>query len=237
MKIGTLARRLQVEIDTRGINAKELSTLAGLNETAVRDILKGRSRNPRSDTVEKLAAALGLNSWELLTETASVAPTPVKADQPPSYNGSLTVGIIPVAGEEFACIARYDAALSAGPGSILEAEPEPLDYHLVNLQWLRAVTMTAPERLAIVQVYGNSMEPTLFNGDWILVDTGNKRLSAQGIFALRIGDSVWVKRIQPMLSTGQYRLHSDNDRYDAEDVAEEALEPIGRVVTLLSRKM
>jgi transcriptional regulator with XRE-family HTH domain len=41
-----------------GFNQKSLARFAGLNETAVRDILKGRSKNPRLDTLEALARAL-----------------------------------------------------------------------------------------------------------------------------------------------------------------------------------
>ena len=54
---------LQHEIRTRmiaqGFNQKSLARAASLNETAVRDILKGRSRNPRIDTLEALARTLG----------------------------------------------------------------------------------------------------------------------------------------------------------------------------------
>lgn len=54
---------LQIELRRRmikaGYNQKGLARAAGLNETAVRDILKGRSRNPRSDTLEALGRVLG----------------------------------------------------------------------------------------------------------------------------------------------------------------------------------
>ena len=55
--------KLQIELRRRmikaGYNQKGLARAAGLNETAVRDILKGRSRNPRSDTLEALGHVLG----------------------------------------------------------------------------------------------------------------------------------------------------------------------------------
>ena len=53
---------LQAELRRRmtecGFNQKSLARTAGLNETAVRDILKGRSRSPRIDTLEALARVL-----------------------------------------------------------------------------------------------------------------------------------------------------------------------------------
>lgn len=54
---------LQIELRRRmkaaGYNQKSLARVAQLNETAVRDILKGRSKNPRADTLEALGRILG----------------------------------------------------------------------------------------------------------------------------------------------------------------------------------
>ena len=51
-------RNLRRLIDEQGLNPRKLSLLAGLNATAVRDMIEGRSRFPRYDTVQALAAAL-----------------------------------------------------------------------------------------------------------------------------------------------------------------------------------
>jgi len=60
---------LQAELRRRmvagGFNQKSLARNAGLNETAVRDILKGRSRSPRIDTLEALARTLGCSVVDL----------------------------------------------------------------------------------------------------------------------------------------------------------------------------
>ncbi|MGB4101634.1 MAG: helix-turn-helix transcriptional regulator [Alphaproteobacteria bacterium] len=45
-------------IETRGMNPRQLSLMAGLNPTAVRDMLSGRARYPRYDTLQALARAL-----------------------------------------------------------------------------------------------------------------------------------------------------------------------------------
>lgn len=46
-------------MDEQGFNPRSLSLRAGLNATAVRDMIEGRSRFPRYDTVQALADALG----------------------------------------------------------------------------------------------------------------------------------------------------------------------------------
>lgn len=50
-----------------GLNAKTLSLKARLNETAVRDILKGRSKSVTLRTVEKLSAALNKHPFDLMS--------------------------------------------------------------------------------------------------------------------------------------------------------------------------
>ena len=54
-----IAERIQAFIEADGTNPKRLARESGLNENAVHDILKGRSRNPRHDTLVKIAATLG----------------------------------------------------------------------------------------------------------------------------------------------------------------------------------
>ena len=50
--------QLRRHMEAAGYNQKSLARAAGLNETAVRDILKARSKNPRIDTLDALAKTL-----------------------------------------------------------------------------------------------------------------------------------------------------------------------------------
>lgn len=61
-------RNLQKILDDRAdtLNSKKLSLMAGLGETAVRDILQNRSASPKLETVHKLANALNVGVYELI---------------------------------------------------------------------------------------------------------------------------------------------------------------------------
>lgn len=60
----TLVTRLKQAMQERGFNAKSLSEASGINQTGVRDIIKERSKNPRMDTIVKIADALGVrHEW------------------------------------------------------------------------------------------------------------------------------------------------------------------------------
>lgn len=60
-------RNLRRMMDEQGLNPRKLSLLAGLNATAVRDMIEGRSRFPRYDTVQSLANTLGTTPAQLMS--------------------------------------------------------------------------------------------------------------------------------------------------------------------------
>jgi len=66
-----ISERIRQRMIELGLNQKQLAVESGLNETAVRDILKGRSRSPRLETIEALAKTLGFpNAAELISPAA-----------------------------------------------------------------------------------------------------------------------------------------------------------------------
>lgn len=67
-----IQREIRWRMNAAGYNQKSLARAAGLNQTAVRDILKGRSRNPRADTLEALARVLDCTLDELTGSVTAV---------------------------------------------------------------------------------------------------------------------------------------------------------------------
>jgi len=65
-------RKLMAE---QNFNPRSLSLRAGLNATAVRDMIEGRSKYPRYDTVQALARVLNTTAAQLMNEN----PTPLDA--------------------------------------------------------------------------------------------------------------------------------------------------------------
>lgn len=57
---------LHLLMDAKKLNARRLSLLAGLGATAVRDMLEGRAKSPRYDTVESLAKILQVTPAQLM---------------------------------------------------------------------------------------------------------------------------------------------------------------------------
>ena len=86
--------------------------------------------------------------------------------------------------------------------------------------------------LALISVKGDSMEPTLSNGDLILLDTSHGRVEDNAVYALQHNGTLLVKRIQRRMD-GSVVVKSDNPRYESEALNADqvgALKVVGRVV-------
>jgi phage repressor protein C with HTH and peptisase S24 domain len=128
-------------------------------------------------------------------------------------------------------VKRHPVSVSAGPGAIVNEElGKP--YFAFQERWLKQLTSTGPSGLSIVRVDGDSMAPTLNDGDDILVDLGDclDRLR-DGIYVLRIDDAVVVKRIALHPFGRSVTVQSDNPAYpDWPDCSIEEINCIGRVI-------
>lgn len=83
----------------------------------------------------------------------------------------------------------------------------------------------------VLTVNGDSMHPTLENGDKILVDKSKKEVIDGKIYILRIEDRVKVKKLQK-LPKGKLRVISENKEYEPFDLTpkEDDFEICGRVL-------
>ena len=184
---------LRRRMEAGGFNQKSLARAAGLNETAVRDILIGKSRHPRHDTVQKLAAALDCTAGELIDPGAAPA-----------------LGL-DLAGE-LVFVPTYEVSAAAGDGIIIDVEYET-GRLAFRQDWLRSVTAARTENLAVITVHGDSMFPTLANGDTILVDMTQRAPAQDGVYIVRFGDFVLVKRLLIDPVRREVTISCDNENY------------------------
>ncbi len=122
-------------------------------------------------------------------------------------------------------IPKLDVAASAGPGAQVDGEivlgTDTLDPTLARKLGLK------DRQAAIIRVRGSSMEPGLFDGDHIVVDTADRTPRAKGgVYVIRIDDAVMVKRVA--LAGGRLVATSDNPA--AGPIPQGRITVIGRVV-------
>jgi phage repressor protein C with HTH and peptisase S24 domain len=124
-----------------------------------------------------------------------------------------------------------DVRASAGPGALAELEA-PRGRFAFDPRWLRRLTGSKPDRLSIITVAGDSMFPTLSDGDEVIVDgdDGDDRLR-DGIYVLRVDDALMIKRLALGPTRRRISVLSDNDAYPSwENTDPKLLQIVGRVI-------
>ena len=232
MSLSLLLRRIDTLLKAKGLSERKACQQANLGVDAIRTIRRGHE--PKISTLVALADALGVAPDHLIGPVMGGGRSLAQGLPAPDVTGA---SLVEINDTEYAAIGRFDAQLSAGPGSLLEHEPEPLGYHLIEAQWLQAVTRTAPQHMAVVRVAGDSMETTLFDGDWVLLDRLQNRASREGIYGLRVGFDLWVKRLTLDLEQRKILILSDNPAYPPQRLVEDDLQVVGRVCWIVARKV
>jgi len=115
----------------------------------------------------------------------------------------------------------YDVEASAGNGSFFNQE-QISSYLKFRNDWLTREGLHQKDLVAI-RVSGDSMDGTLADGDTVLIDRSRKK--PDGVFVIRIGDSLRIKRLQKM-TDGSIRLSSDNPIYQPEVIHPENMSQV-----------
>lgn len=207
----TALDRLIVE---RGENYADLSRLIGRNPAYIQQFIK-RGTPRKLDEADRriLARYFGV------AETMLGSPVPVGAPMP-RVRGLPAVVAVP----------RLSLGASAGAGSLDEDE-RTAGVMAFDAQWLRHLGVR-PQRVSIIRVDGESMAPTLNDGDDIMVDHEDDadRLR-DGVYVLRLDGVLMVKRVAMGPLRGRFSVLSDNPHYpDWTDIDPAMVTIVGRVV-------
>ncbi|MCC6006792.1 MAG: LexA family transcriptional regulator [Rhodobacteraceae bacterium] len=208
--------RMRARTRQLGMSVAELARAAGVNRSFVYDILRGRSQVPNLEKLTRLAAALKVEVEWLLTGKGGLSgDDPIDA----GYHN------------EFVAIQHVGARPAMGGGTVIETENTPgRDFHF-RRAWIRNRLKAAPSMLRVMSVQGDSMLPTLEDGDVILVDMNLRNPAPPGIFVLHDGMGLVAKRLEhvPMSDPPRVRIISDNPRYSPYECTADEVNIVGRV--------
>ena len=130
--------------------------------------------------------------------------------------------------EDYESVRHYeseDVRLAAGVGAFADQEPVPSEVKFLK-SWLRDHHLRAKD-LFLADVLGDSMEPTICDGDSALVDESRTSPRSGRIYALRTGDGPLVKRLRKR--DHRWWADSDNEEYEPQPLDDRA-RIMGRVV-------
>jgi hypothetical protein len=211
--------RLDALIAARGEDYASLSRLLGRNPTYVQQFVKrGVPRRLSEDDRRTLAQHFGI-AERLLGGPEERAGRAVMARPGAVASGS-----------DYVLIPYLDIGASAGSGAVADGETA-VAVLAFQSNWVRGIATGRPEALSVIRVAGDSMLPTLADGDNILVDTDDRERLRDGIYVLRTDDALLVKRLGVNPATRRLTIRSDNDAYPSWDNCDPAtVSVIGRVV-------
>ncbi len=204
----------------------ELAEFIGTTSQSLSGV-KGRGAFPLEWAFKIARAYRSTTDWIVTGEGEAKRGEPVY----PHAEGIKTADTAGEPGEGFVQIPRYEVVASAGGGAVIHSE-QIVDHLSFKADWVRNALGVPVKDLALINVLGDSMEPTLSDGDLILIDMSTRRVKDNAVYVLQLNGTLLVKRIQRKLD-GSVIVRSDNTIYEPETVNSEMLDSlniIGRVV-------
>jgi phage repressor protein C with HTH and peptisase S24 domain len=207
-----------------------LAKATGVSPSAFRKWLKGVAEPSRTRLVA-LAEAAGVNvSWLAQGEGAepdlrNLAARAHSSQSADSADAAANPNIA-----NFLVLPKRREAAAAGAGP--QTTREPLEFIGFRHDWLQTTFGRSPGDLILEIAVGESMEPTIRNGDLLLVDTTDRTFQNFGIYVIDVRGERLVKRIQRNFD-GSLILISDNRIYQPEAISAalaKEVRGVGRVI-------
>lgn len=208
-----IGQRLKMEMKKRGISSAELAKRADVKTSFIYDIISGKSTNPSTVKLARVAESLDVGLGYLVGNTDSPVSDTKEKKSPAAY----------------VAIPRITVDVSATGNTFASVEHEEECYYF-RKSWITDRLKVAPSDLRLLYIRGDSMEPTLYHNDIVLVDTTKKVPSPPGIFVLFDGFGLVSKRLEYIAGQNAFRVMSDNPQYSTYERSAPDTFIIGRVV-------
>ncbi len=181
--MNTLAERLKIAREKKGMSQAQLADLIGLSQQSVAKIENGDTLQPRK--IKEIAKALDVSQKWLqlgIEENGSISDFIVEELEEAKLDP-----------EVFANIPILDIELSAGNGCEAEIVESIVDSFPLRRFDLRKAGVS-PANARIVKIWGNSLLPVLNNGDHVAIDISQSKPIRDGdLYAVRDGVLLRVK--------------------------------------------
>lgn len=236
----SLSERIKRKRLDLGMTQRSLAKNSGVSYGGIQAYERGQI--PKGDNLLKIARVLGCSmDWLMTGENFIGRPgeMPEVRQRNPSYlevvkSGHLSIPLPDLDPETAVSIPKIEARLTPGTGSLTVGN-QAIGYYFFRKDWLRSIGN--PKDLVLLEVVGDSMKPTLEEGDSVMVDLARKSISGANIYAIGEGESILIKRVQPLVG-GKAQIICDNrDLYAPQewDLSQSPIPIIGQIVWFAKR--
>lgn len=222
----TLGHRIEERLRAKGWSQAELARRIGVQSTSIWKLVNGQSHG--SKHLHLIARELDTTVEYLLGETDDNGRAAV-ADRQLGYHGPEPERST----DDLVEVAEIDPRFGAG-GVIMDEHAVP-EMRTFSRTWLRQITSTPPEELYWARPRGNSMAPTIGDGEPVLIDRRQDTIrDADLVWAFAWGDVGAIKRLRP-LPNGTVEILSDNPSVPPAIAHEGEIHIFGRVVAVVKK--
>lgn len=205
--------RIEQLIDENGLNFRKVSLMIGKGDSYMQRFVRLGLPDRLPEVVRKqLANILHVNEQELTDLPVSLVPT--------SSPNSASIKIVDIV----ACCGNGIEALSE---NIIGTWDIPIEKY-------KDFSTTSPENTCMFQVAGDSMQPTLNSGDWVVADVSQNYISVDGLYLIRTASGLSVKRILSGLT--DISVISDNSNYPNFTASIGEITILGRIIYILNAR-
>lgn len=204
-----LAGRINTRLRDLGETQAALADAVGVSSAAVNQWCKGQTRELKGPYLLKAAKFLKVSPTWL-----SAKEGPMELQSEIEQKESIVSSFEPPSEDsDYVAVPQYSIRFQGGDGSYALEEDLDATPCYYKGTWLKSkgIPLGKAKRF---RVTGDSMEPTIMRGDYILVDCSKndpETIHEGGVYALRIGNKLKVKRLR--WQSGQLVMFSDNDEY------------------------
>lgn len=216
----TIGKRIKQTLYEKRMTGFELASKAKISEGGLSQIINNKIVNLKVDTALRIAKALNVSPmWLLLGD---------KSDE------SLFSEEHPVIGSDYYPVPRYEVTFDPKT----DTEPKFVEYKydrlsLFHKSYFEKYGIRSCAFCKSFKVTGDSMEPLIKNGDYVIVDCDPKLKIVDGdIYAFCDASGLHVKRLIAHLRGGLI-IRSDNRLYEDEFLSKEevsSIRVIGHVI-------
>lgn len=220
--MNTIAERLKNAREAANLTQPELASKAGVSQGTIGNIESGIRKRPRD--LLSIASALNVNPEWLETGKGQMQPIigqPIDLDNNPDYPAIRRVKFKLSAG-----VSGFSVDYQNGSGN-------PLVF---RRDWYENNGYT-PSKLFATYVANGSMEPGLYDGDTVVVNTDQIEPKDGHVFAVNYEGELVIKRL--VRDDGQWWLASDNpdQRRYPRKVCHEGVRLLGEIVHKQSERI
>lgn len=185
----SIGKRIKEKRESMGLNRADFARKVGVTYMSIKG-WEEDANEPTRERLTKLASALGTTEQWIL----------FGGDKEEINDSIISVPVI-------------DVKASAGHGLMVFEEQIVKNIEL-DKDWLRSnCHFSCANKLSVITASGDSMHPTIDNGDFLLVDEGVNTIRTDSIYVAVVNDSLYVKRFQKT-PRNTLLMISDNSAYE-----------------------